>query len=122
MTNQKAIKVIEHIVDSKCLAIGNFTLFEEEKEAMRMAIEALKEEPREKAKWELFWGSYLKCSSCGNCTDIHTPYCAWCGAEMEERKMTDREAIDMLLANYDNYSEKFKEIVDKAVEAKEREK
>lgn len=91
MTNQKAIKVIEHIVDSKCLAIGNFTLFEEEREAMKIAIEALKQSEQRKGKWinpsqnpgyvnkEFFYD----CSVCGFTTMQNSDICPCCKARME---------------------------------------
>lgn len=62
---------------------------EEYKIAIKMAIEALKEEPRIKAKWVFGTTMNRGWMKCSNCCVSQTPcgtfsYCPNCGAKMEE--------------------------------------
>ena len=54
-------------------------------EALELALGALKQE-REKGEWIKYqqrkW-IYAKCGLCGEISNTPTPYCAYCGAEME---------------------------------------
>ena len=84
MTREEAVK---HIQDVICES----NVFELEKEALYMAIEALKESAEQKiGKWEPYYAPrsfsrrpVYKCSVCERTADIETPYCPYCGTRME---------------------------------------
>lgn len=102
MTREEAARQIYGLIlsaedeDGPCI-------FSDQIEALEMAIEVLKEEPRTKAKWLPYeYGSenWHKCSNCGKPTQYQhfykafdgkehlmrteiQNYCRYCGAEME---------------------------------------
>lgn len=88
MTRAEAIEKIKFLSDYSC----NYYIGRENGIALDMALEALKEKPCKTAKWKQYWGKYLKCSSCDNITAFATPYCPWCGLEMEEENDDKRRS------------------------------
>ena len=55
---------------------------EEDREAIDMAIEALKE-PKQ-GEWIKTTSGDYECSKCKSPTSDEFPYCPWCGARMKE--------------------------------------
>ena len=82
MTREEAIDTLETIISWE-----EFGFYEEEKEALEMALEALKEPEPIRGTWidaRDYCGEFL-CSFCHE-TNINNfyKYCPNCGAEMEE--------------------------------------
>ena len=91
MTREEAIarikdhKVVHKMNEPRAIYIS---------EALEMAIEALEQSPRLKAKWldssdggrvvRPFWNRYI-CSNCGRHSDLEN-YCCNCGAYMEDEE------------------------------------
>lgn len=79
MTNEEAIKRLKVLTDYE---------YDEDEEALELAIKALEEE-RPKGKWEVVSTSegthFYGCSECQFAGDISDGFCRRCGAQMVER-------------------------------------
>lgn len=100
MDRKEALKIIaDTIAEGSTVGDRIFALENEEEQALKVALEALREPERKKGQWERFhkyengsdkWG--YKCSECGNeiydddssiIKNFLTPnFCEHCGADM----------------------------------------
>ena len=88
MTREKAIEILVTLQDGK----------ERTYEAIRMAIEALKDRPR--GEWEETPSEdpcYYRCSNCGRMTDDEYNYCPNCGSDNRGRR-AEWNLVDIELA------------------------
>ena len=93
MTREEAIGHIKDVICENNTIKPNIAVSEQEKEALYMAIEALKQEPKT-GHWKptIVRGSesYI-CSECSaECCYVTTNYCPSCGAEMKEGEKRER--------------------------------
>ena len=80
MTNEEAIKHIQDIICESNSTKPNMTVFELEKEALYMAIEALQE--HKMGKWKSDGFGRLICSECGYKMGAGVRnYCPHCGSK-----------------------------------------
>lgn len=75
MTREQALKII----DSSDIIYADY----EELEAFSMAIAALRQPERKKAKWSEKGVYIFECSNCGDHVKEPLNYCPNCGAQME---------------------------------------
>ena len=97
MTNKEAIEFLKNMIDEKTIsAIDKEGFFAElmgyHVEALKLAIKALKNEPK-KGKWETVTEllneresklDIVKCPFCETTKQGRTRFCSWCGADMRE--------------------------------------
>ena len=85
MTNE------EHIEQLKNIGCSGWTVTADAYESLKWAIEALKQEPRQKGKWihPYEYGTALPEHYCSECktyeySDVESNFCSSCGADMRE--------------------------------------